>query len=425
MTPPPEHDRVTNPDRRYVLLAAGTVLALLIWAALSPIDRVVRAQGRIVTLGRAQIVQHLEGGIIREINVHEGDAVDADQILLRIADIRSTTQLGEGRTRTAALQAKLARLLAEFEGRERIDFPASLTDAAARAAEDNVFSARRAKLAQELSVSQQQATQRKSELAEAQSSLDNLNKELALAKNQLHIVEGLYKKDGASQLEYIEAQSRVQKISSQHQAVTASLPRLAAGLSEAQAKQAEIRATWRTAVSDDLALVRLELERSNLDTVAGADRVMREYVRSPVKGVVNRLHVQTQGGVVRPGEPLLEITPSDSALIAEAQVNPNDRAQLHPGLPAKIRVGAYDVSRYGTLEGKLTEVSADTLSNERGEHFYRVTFEVLADKAWLDTQRLTPGMTITADIVLGQRTVADYLISPLSRSLGRALRESK
>lgn len=187
---------------------------------------------------------------------------------------------------------------------------------------------------------------------------------------------------------------------------------------------AEVRARFRSEVSAELTQVRADLEKSMLEIDTGKDRLDRNSVRAPVSGFVNRLAISTIGGVVRPGEVLMEITPDDQRVLVEARARPNDRANLRVGLPARVRLGAYDYATVGAMDGEVTEVSADTISDEKGERFYRVRIETGRGRM-RDPVEIVPGMTASADIVVGKRTVLSYLLSPLLKFGDRALRDPR
>jgi len=200
-----------------------------------------------------------------------------------------------------------------------------------------------------------------------------------------------------------------------------SLPRLRAAVGEIQARLQESEAKFRAEASAELTQVRGEIARIDQEVGAGVDRLERSIVTAPQAGVVNRLSVTTVGGVVKPGESLMEITPVASGVAMEGKVRPNDRASLQNGQKARLRIGAYDYATHGVVEASVTEVSADTLVDDRGERFYRLRLET-PDHTSLQP---LPGMTAQADVVVGQRTVLSYLLSPLTRFRDTAFRDPR
>lgn len=414
-----------SPQRAFVLLLLVSSLSLLLWAALAEVDVIVRSEGQIIPAGKSQIVQHLEGGIVRKILVQEGQVVAAEQPLMELSDIQTRSDLGQEQTKLDALRGREARLLAELNGRNSIVFPESLSDANVIRVETAAWQARRAQLAEETEVLQAQSRQKQNELAETNAKRQNLLVELDLANRQYQVIEGLRKNNAASEMEVLDSQMRIQRLKSQIAEATNAAPRLQAAQAEADARVKEVTARFRAEVSSELTQVREELERSGHEIGTSVDRLDRNIVRSPVDGLINKLNVTTIGAVVRPSEILLEITPSDQRLVIQTRSNPNDRAHLRRGLPARVRVGAYDYATYGTFEGHVTEVSADTLSDEKGNRYYRVNVEV--DVSTLVSRvrqpgMLVPGMAASADIAVGKRTILSYILSPLLKFRDGAFR---
>lgn len=417
-----------GPKLFVLALLIGMVL-LVIWAYFAPIDMVVRGQGRIVPSDHNQIIQHLEGGIVSTLAVREGAAVRKDQVLITIRDVRASSDQGEGRVKLLGLQARVARLTAEASGAAQLNFPPEMLADAAVQSEQAAFVARQAKLNGELSILREQTTQRQAELNETISRQKSLSDEYALAEKQYQLVHAMYTKSAASQLEDIQAQSRAQDVRSRLNAASSMIPRLRAAISEAQAKVTDGVSRFRAEARADLTTAETELARLSEEMKSRNDRVLRSEVKAPMDGVVNRIFVNTVGGVVKPGDPILEMTPIDDKVVVEANVNPTDRAELAIGKPARVKVTAYDYGVFGSMQGTVTEISADTVPEERGERHYRVKIEVTRDleqiKSASNGLPLMPGMTATADIVVGRRTVWQYLMSPISRFTQSALREPR
>lgn len=410
-------------DVRLMWTMASLLAMLLLWSALAPMDKIVRAQGRIIAAGRAQVVQHLEGGIVQKIMVREGQKVQAGQILMQMSDINASSTLQQGQSRLLAFKAQQARLQAEAQGgvpQFMADIPIEL-----RALERNVFEERRSRMQSEQSALQQQVAQRSAELREAQARTQSFYSELQLARQQANLMESLQKKGAASQMEMLDAQGRSERLNTQYRDVVNSLPRLLSAQAETGARLNEANARFRAEARTELSQVSAEIQRFEAAVGADTDRVSRAEVRAPTAGFVNRLYFNTLGGVVKAGEPVLEITPSEGLLAVEARVRPDDRAALRIGLPTRVMIGAYDYTVYGALDGEVTEVSSDTLPDEQGQRYYRVVIQTSSAKGPLSSEIILPGMTASADVVVGQRSVLSYLISPLLRFGARALREPR
>lgn len=414
-----------SPQRAFVLLLLASSLSVLLWAGLTDVDVIVRTEGQIIPAGRSQIVQHLEGGIIRKILVQEGQVVAAGEALMELSDIQTRSSLGQEQSKLDALRGREARLLAELNGYNNIVFPKTLEDPNVILVETAAWQARRTQLAEEVQVLQAQSLQKKNELTETISKRQNLLDELDLAKKQHQVIDGLRKNNAASELEVLDAQIRIQRLKSQIAEATNAAPRLQAAQSEAESREKEAIARFRADASSALTQVREELEKSSHEIGTNVDRLDRNVVRSPVAGLINKLNVTTIGAVVRPSEILLEITPSDQRIVIQTRSNPNDRANLRRGLPARVRIGAYDYATYGTFEGHVTEVSADTLVEEKGGRYYRVNVEVDVSTLMSRVRQsdvLVPGMAATADIAVGKRTILSYILSPLLKFRDGAFR---
>ena len=405
-----------SPHRTFVILLLLSSISILLWAGIAEVDVIVRTEGQLIPAGKSQIVQHLEGGIVEKILVQEGEVVVAGQPLMELSDVQSRSNLEQERSTLDALRGREARLLAELSGHSRIDFPKELEAPDVIHVETAAWQARRGQLAEELKVLQALSMQKKSEIAEVKSKQKNLLAELVLAKKKHNVIEGLRKNNAASELEVLDSQMRIQKLKSEIDETTNTVPRLQAAQSEAESRVKEATARFRAEASAALTKVREELETLSRGIGTSVDRLARNIVRSPVAGLINKLNITTIGAVVRPSEILLEITPSDQRIVIETRANPDDRAHLRRGLSARVRVGAYDYATYGTFEGHVTQVSADTLTDERGIRYYRVNVEVDVSTLASRVRQpgvLMPGMAASADISVGKRTILSYILSPL------------
>lgn len=420
------HDDQSRRSRIYVLAIALVVVALVIWASVSHIDKVVHAEGRIIPSGRAQSIQHLEGGIIAELPVHEGQAVKQGQLLVSIDPTRADATLSERKAKRQGLRARAARLIAEAEGQSSVRLPAGLnaSEAVVRA-EIDAFNSRHEKQVQEIRVLQEQIRQRKAELSEQENRQRSLAAEMDVARKQLAVVQGMMQRQSASQMELLDAQARVQRYETQIQDSQSAVPKLRAMITEIDERIRDAGARFRAEARTELAQTRSELDRVEQEVRGESDRVARTEVRAPVDGVVNRVYINTVGGVIKPGDTIIELTPADEAMLVEARVRPADRADLSEGVRANVRLSAFSSAIYGTLPGKITEVSADTLPDDRGERYYRVKVSVTPGQSQVPIAQITPGMTATADLVTGHRTVLDYLLSPLAKFKSRALSEPR
>lgn len=401
---------------------------MLVWSAFAEIDRVVRANGRIVPYEMPQFVQHLEGGLVARVFVKEGDRVRRGDAIATISDIQAEALVNERQLRIRALQAEAHRLEAETRdqrpdwsvfSREGDAVPDSVRQ------QQEVFEARDTTLRLAIGTLDAQLSQKLAELNEVTQRVAALQSELGIAEEQMGVVQKMVDKDAGSRLELLDAMGRVAQFKSQLSDFEASLPRIGFQVEELRNRKAETQAAFREGALQRLAEVRLELDQLGEEIAAARDRLQRTSVTSPVDGVVNRVFTRTVGGVVRPGEPVAEITPDSAILIVEGWIDPTERATILPGLRAIVRISAYDFAVHGSLEGEVIEVSADTVESEDRLRKYRVRVRIDAQSYARFGQPVSPGMVATADVVIGKRTVLQYLISPLTRGLETALRDRK
>jgi adhesin transport system membrane fusion protein len=412
--------------RTLIYLTALTALAIGAWIGLASVDQVVRTQGRIIPSGKPQIVQHLEGGIVSQVYVREGDVVAKGQNLIAVSDLLANSTRGEKRAKLDGLIARQARLQAEADGAARIVVPRDLAaNSGDMRNESDGFLARQAKLHQSTRILEQQLAQKRQEVTEAEGRQRSLAGELDVARQQLVLVTGLLSRNAGSQLELLEAKARVERLSTQIRDTEASMPRLGAATQELQARVAEVGAQFRSEAQASLSETYVDLQRLRQELKGDDDRVKRTVVVAPEAGTINKLFANTVGGVVKPGETLLELTPADEAVVIEARVSPAERGALQIGQRAIVRVAAFDYTVYGTITGKISEISADSLADERGERYFRVGVAVDPESRRHFAKPLTPGMTVSADAVTGNRTVLAFLLSPIRGLASTALRDRK
>lgn len=406
-----------------ILLLGGFVF----WAANAPLDEVTRGDGRIIPSQRVQVIQNLEGGIVSEILVRDGQIVARDDVLIRIANTSAEADLQGSRAQVAALRGAIARLDAEANERAEPRFPAELLAESSEivAAERRLMAARAEQMEANLAVLRDQAEQRSAEIRETEARIASLDRSRSLAQNELAIIEPLVRAGAASRLDLVRIQQRLNDIQGQLTASELALPRARIALTEVEKRMTERRATFRSEVRSELNQRSAQLAALTEKLQADRDRVTRTEVRSPVRGTIKELKVSTVGGVIRPGQDILEIVPLEDTLLVEAQLRPADIAFVRPGQPAIIKVTAYDFSVYGGLRAELEQISADTIQDERGERWFRVRLRT--GKAHLGAEDnplpIIPGMTASVEILTGRKTVLDYLMRPILRARDRALRE--
>jgi len=372
------------------------------------------------------VVQNLEGGIVSAILVREGEIVERGQVLLRIDNVRAASDLRENRKRHLALLGALARLRAEV-GETGIDFaPQVLADAGEVARNERaLFDARQQALDSELAILHSQAEQRQQELAELQRRLTQVEGSHELALEELKITAPLAAKRIVPQIDLLRLKREVNDLEGELETTRLGIERIKSASHEADRRIEEKSLSFRAEAQRELTVVRAEADALEERIAADADLVQRTEVRSPVRGTIKQLFVNTVGGVIQPGEDLVEIVPLEDTLLVEAKVRPADIAFLRPGQAATVKVTAYDFSIYGGLDAVVEDISADTITDEEGERFYRIrvrTTEGTLDRAGAPLP-IIPGMTTEVDILTGEKTVMDYLLKPILRAQQTALRE--
>ncbi len=428
---PDVHAATRHRGRRFAYIL--TVISIIffgvmgVWAHYAVLDEVTRGEGTIIPSSRTQVIQNLEGGILAEILVHEGDIVEPGDVLVRIENIVAKASLQDARSQYLTLLATEARLMAEIEGNQQIDFPLGVMNEAPTVAADQqrLFSARRRQLEAQISVLKSQAQQRKQEVAEMGSRLRQLEQSLSLAREELAITSPLVQKGVMPRIELIRIERQVADLEGEIRTIRTAIPRLQSAQQEANQRVEEMRLTAQTEASNELNSTRAELKSISQSLFAGEDRVTRTAVTSPVRGTVKDMKITTVGGVIQPGEDIMEIVPLDDTLIVEALVRPADIAYLRPDQKAVIKVSAYDFSIYGGLTAKLERISADTIKDEQGESFYHVYLRTEENSLLHHGEELPiiPGMTVTAEILTGEKSVLNYLLKPILRARDSALRE--
>ena len=402
-------------------------VVFIVWAKLAVLDEVTRGEATIVPSSKTQVIQNLEGGILAEILVSEGDIVEAGDILVRIDNTTARANVRDVRSQYLTLQATVARLEAELEDKDELTFPEEVMSEAPQAAAGQraLFNARKAQFNAKKSVLESQAAQRRAEIEEMEARRRQVGQSLALAQEELAITQPLVQKQLMPRVDLLRVQREIADLQGEANTIRVSIPRVTRAAKEAEERIDELSLTTKAEVSDQLNQARTELKSAAELLFAGEDKVTRTAVRSPVRGTIKDMKRTTVGGVIRPAEDILEIVPLDDTLLVEAQIRPADIAFLSPGQEATVKITAYDFSIYGGLKGRLERISADTIKDENGESFYRVYLRTERNTLQHQDAELPiiPGMTAAVEILTGEKTVLDYLLKPILKAKERALRE--
>jgi len=425
--------RTPKTSRMLLFASLGLIATFMVWAHFAVLDEVKRGNGKVVPSRQTQVVQSLEGGIISELLIQEGAIVTKEQPLARIEDTNFASQFGEIRERRGAMAARVIRLEAETLGKSSVEFPDELVKIAPRAVqtERSVFDAHMRKLAQDIDVISQQESQKKKEIEELRASETRFSETLTLLNRELALTRKLYDQKVVPEIEMLRSDRQATDMRGQLAVVQATMVKTQAAVQEARSRLLNIETAFRAQAEDDLAKSRGDLAVLDENIKSAQDRVRRTELRSPVRGVVNKLNVTTIGAVVAPGASLMEIVPLDDTLLVEGRIRPQDIAFIRPDHEAVVKLSAYDSSVYGSLHGRVERISADTITddkgdkNERGETFYRVM--VRTEKNHLGSAEqplpIIPGMVATVEILTGKKSVLDYLLKPARTLRDEAFRE--
>lgn len=399
---------------QYLLYAiAGLLFVALLWASIARLDRVTRGDGRFVPSNHLQQVQYLEGGIIEQILVKPGARVKKGQVLVKVDPTQMNAQFTQGRAGYDLVAARIARLEAAAAGKPLVfsrDLERSAPDIVAN--ERKLFDARKSEFDSALAIET-------GKLEEARSALQYAEDSHALATQELAIIEPLVRKGIEPKLELIRSRQREAAALGEKQRATIAVR-------SAESEIDRIRSTYFAAIADELAKAKGEMTGVSGELPALRDRVDRTTVRSPIDGVVHRVLVATIGGVVQPGQTIVEVVPDGDTPLVEAKIKPADIGFLRVGQAARVKVSAYDASTYGAMDGKIETISPDAIENEKtGDRHFLIT--VRLDEAALETKDgalpLMPGMAAEVDVLNGKRTVLAYLLKPIAEVSNKALQE--
>lgn len=440
--PPASHDQARNwradadwamlqqePLRARALLRACTLalLILIVWAGFAQMDEVTRGVGRVVPSSQIQIVQSMDGGMVADIFVREGQRVQAGELVMRIEPTRFVSSLRENQSQILALQARVARLRAIVEGHPFI-LPAEVERDAPEVGlrERQLYDSQRAEIDAQVGIARQQLNQRDHELQEAEAQHAQTLRAIDLATQEIKATEPLLATGAASEVELLRLRRELSRLRGDREQFTAQIARVQAAILESRRKISEVELTYRNLRGGELAEAQTKLNGLSEGGAALEDKVSKTEIRSPVRGIVKRLLINTRGGVVQAGRDVVEIVPVDDSLVIEAKVRPKDIAFLRPQQTALVKFTAYDATIYGGLEAQVENIGADTVYEEqgaqRGEAFYIVRVRTRHSSLGPDLP-IMPGMVAQVDITTGRKTLLTYLLKPVLRAKSEAFTE--
>jgi adhesin transport system membrane fusion protein len=411
-----------------LLLSVITLIAIIMmWAAVTELDNVVRGSGKTVSEAQNQLVQSSEPGVIRTRYVSEGDFVEKGELLFDIDPVDAKTQLDQAQKRQSSLKIKAIRLQAEVDGTTP-EFTDELIEAspAAVTTELALFRARLEDLGTKSAILEQRRLQKRNEIEELRIQYITAQNGLALIRQEIDTIEPLVKSGLAPATRLIALQREEEASLGKANSAESGQKRIEAGLDELDEQLKAEQQSYVTSALTDLSAIEGEMAELAARIPALESRVERTSVRSPVDGVINRLNYVTADAYVSTGDVLLEIVPTGSDLIVETRIDPKDIAEIVIGQDVKISLTAYDPSKYGRIDGRVASISADALSdNQTGQQYYLVDVSIDGTLFEDDGREVTvlPGMVASIDVLSGKRTVLDYFWQPIAKTKDKALRD--
>lgn len=413
-------------SRVFLWILILTVVVGIFWMDRTKIDEVVKGSGKIVSSGQIKSIQNLEGGIVKEIMVKEGDSVKKGQALLKIEDIFFSSSYEQNKLKYYEIYARSLRLRSEafskpFTMPQKVD--AELVDLVEK--EKNLYESNLQQLNKGLAVVRAQITQHRQKLAELKEHYIELSEEMELVQKQIDINTPLVERKITSEVDFLKLKQEKNNVQQKLTKTRHDIESTKAVIDEALNTLDETRLAFENKAKEELNRIDAEMRRIKESQIAIQDKVKRTLVHSPVNGIVKKMYVNTIGGVVQPGREIMDILPTGETLLVEVRIHPKDIAFLYPDQRAVIKVTAYDFSIFGGLNGMVTRISPDSITEANGQTYYNVWIET--DRNYLGTKesplKLIPGMVVYSDIVTGKKSILNYIIGPLLKTTDNAFKE--
>jgi adhesin transport system membrane fusion protein len=435
---------VPSLHRLIIWSMAGLLLSFIIWAHFAALDQVTSGMGKVIPSSQIQIIQSLDGGMLEELFVQEGMQVTKGQPIARIDDTRFRSDFAEQKQEFDSLRVNIIRLRAElssiligshdeWELQIQINksvpvYPDDLTLYAGVMIkqQQDEYAGRLDNLINQVAIQSQQIKQREQEITELVSKIKTLDISYKLANKELDLTRPLAEKIIVSKIELYKLERSVNELKGELNAVRLLSPKLKSALQESILNRRESVLSYRAEVRAQLNELQNKLSRISKSQVGTKDKVTKALILSPVIGTIKTIHINTLGGVLKPGETIAEIVPTEDRLMIQAKITPRNIGFIYPGLPAVVKITAYDFARYGGLTGKVEHISADTTQDEEGNSFYLIRIKTDASSIKNkndEAMPIIPGMITEVNVITGKRTILEYILNPILRANEAALRE--
>lgn len=411
-----------------MLTIAALIGLILYWANWAELDNVTRGEGRIVSSVQNQLVQAAEGGVILRRFVSENSKVDEGEVLFEIDPVDASSELNRVAQRIAALDIKEVRLRAEIDG-TGFSVPADLSARSPMVAltEQSLFAARQSELAGQLAVLGQRLQQREQDLHSAKSTVGTAERTAGFLEEEIAVVEPLVRDNIAPATRLLELQRQLEQAQGERDRAAVGIEQARSGMAELETEIENAKANHALRAMEELNKVVSEQSELTESLPRLEERVSRTVIRAPMEGIVNQLNFRTPGGFVNKGDVILELVPTGEALIVEAQINPKDISRIRVDDAVRIRLSAYDSSKYGSVDGRVIRISPDAVVDNKnsGQSHYLVDVAIEGELVLDSGEKVTfiPGMTGTVDVLSGKRTVLEYFWQPMARVQELALRD--
>ncbi|MAD42157.1 MAG: hemolysin secretion protein D [Arcobacter sp.] len=395
-----------------------SILSFITWSSFADIDEIVRGNGKIIPSSKNQIIQNLEGGIVQHILVHEGDNIRKGDILVQIGNQETKSQFESESLKITELKARISRLKAEADDKnfildKEIEGYKNLIDR-----ERSLYLTNKKNINSKINIYIEKEKQEKSNLNEAKIHIRHLKKSKSFISQEIKMIEPLVKKGIKSKVDLLRLKKELNNVEQNISAIQESLPRIISLIKEANSKVSEIKSSFKSKVKEELNKNVMELRRIEISSKSAEDSVLRTLVKSPTNGIVQNVFINTVGGVIKPGEKLVEIVPTDDTLLVEAKIKPADIAFIYANQKVVVKFTAYDFSIYGALIGKIIKIGADTQNDKDGNSFYNIVIKTNKNFLQRNENKLPiiPGMIVNIDIITGKKSVLDYILKPILRT---------
>ena len=411
----------TRPKTLHWVLMAFlvTITFFLIWASIAKIDEIARGSGKVVPNGQNQVVQNLEGGIVSEILIKEGDFVEKDQILIKISNEKSNSTAASNELKSFYLQAQIKRLESVlkkepfiFEASDNKDLQDFLKN------ENELYLTNKKQLESKIMILKEQIRQKENELKDARQTINHMKFSVDAISKEVEMTKPMVEKGIRSQVDFLKLQREQSDARQKLQSVVLSISKIDSEILEINKKIDETYQINDSETRQKLNEIITSLRDLEANSIASTDQVFRTIVKAPSNGIVQKLHINTIGGSVKPAQDLIEIVPTDYKLIVEVKLLPKDIAFIYHGQKAIVKFSAYDFSIYGGLDGHVINISPDTITEKDDKTYYLVRIETeknfIGDKE--KSMKIIPGMVADVDIITGKKTILDYILKPILKT---------